>query len=77
MPSFIAGVSFKKTVGAGFSGANCRAGSLVRIELRGLPTNATLPNYYGMGALAADRVWCHLRATQIVEIREGGVSVFD
>jgi hypothetical protein len=57
---------------------NTRAGDLVRLEFNKLPGVATIldwnnpPNH-----LAVDRIWVTLCADVILEIREGGVSVFD
>ena len=76
--SFIMGFSTEKVPGAAFTGLNTRAGDLVRLEFNKLPGVATIYNWNNpLVHLAVDRIWVTLCADVILEIREGGVSVFD
>jgi hypothetical protein len=76
--SFIMGFSTERVPGAAFTGLNTRAGDLVRLEFNKLPNVATVFNWNNPAVhLAVDRIWVTLCADVILEIREGGVSVFD
>ena len=66
---FILGVDFEKVLEAGFTGANTRAGDILSISFKHNQTD-TPANY-------AHQMHTVLQSDNILEIRDGGVSVFD
>ena len=69
--SFILGIDFEKVLQAGFTGVNSRAGGdLMTIKVK--PVDSA--NY---GTVNPTKIFTVLHTDNILEIRDGGVTVFD
>ena len=64
--NFILGMNLCKSPGVGFSGLNTRSGDLVTIKLKNIRPGLT-----------NIKAWIFMLSTQILEVREGGCSVYD
>ena len=67
--SFVLGVPMQTVPGAAFSGLSTRSGDLISVRCKNMATDNTIN--------AAGPVYVTLISEQIVEIREGSVSVLD
>ena len=64
---FVIGVPMQVVVGQPFSSVNTRSGDLLRVKV---------PNW-DQSAFSAGRIFVHMVAETIVELRESGVQVLD
>jgi hypothetical protein len=67
--SFVIGVPLQSVPGAAFSGLSTRSGDLLSVRCKGLATDNTIN--------APGRIYVTMISEQIIEIREGSVSVLD
>ena len=68
--SFIVGIDTEKVLQAGFTGINTKAGDLMTIKVK--PVDAT-----SYGTTNPTKIFTVLHTDNILEIRDGGVTVFD
>ena len=66
----IIGIDTEKVLNAGFSGINTRAGDLMSIKAKAI-------NPAGFGANNPTKLYSILHTDNILEIRDGGVTVYD
>ena len=68
--SFIYGIDTEKVLGASFTGINTKAGDLMTIKVKAIDS----ANY---GTTNPTTIFTVLHTDNILEIRDGGITVFD